>query len=723
MTRPGYVSADFHEQLTESQRRAVCHFQGPLLVLAGPGSGKTRVITNRIAALISSGVAASSICAVTFTNKAAGEMKQRVSRLLQPNLTGSAPHISTFHSMCVRILRKYSRQAAIQANFTIYDEQDQHKCITEAVKSCEIDPAAFPPAKMLDAISLLKNRLCDVETFESQADNFFTATLARIYRCYQQLLAERSALDFDDLLLKTAFLLRDCPDVQRQLSSRFKFLLIDEYQDTNHAQYQIAKYLVAGHANICATGDPDQSIYGWRGADINNILLFEEDFPDAVIVRLEENFRSTPNILKRADTLIAFNKSRKPKTLIPTRPEGPDVVIADYEDDAEEAQTVTDKIRQLIAAGAAPSSIAVFYRVNAMSRPLEEAFIKGQIPYQIVRGVEFYNRKEIRDVLAYLKVLANPQDEIALLRIINTPARGLGKTSVSRVSAYAKANNLSLYEAIKQSDEIEALPSAARTRMGQFIKMLEDFRCDIEGEVAPLVRRVCNESGLAEALRAEPASDAAENVAELINAAAVYDQHTENPSLPDYLQQIALFTDSDSYDSQKGAVALMTLHCAKGLEFESVFMVGVEQGILPHIRSSDSQAELEEERRLLFVGITRAKTGLQISYAKYRQIRGQLTRTSPSDFLFELEPGFLDRQDDYGTDEQSERDSGANNRQDENGVIFSPGERVKHELFGIGTVTKYVDMGPHSIVVVRFSSGSTKSLMLKYANLARIVNG
>ncbi|MHC4643039.1 MAG: ATP-dependent helicase, partial [Planctomycetota bacterium] len=404
--------------LTPSQRKAICHVEGPLLVIAGPGSGKTAVITYRIAALIDSGVSPHNICAITFTNKAADQMRQRTRAL------GTVPgsHISTFHSLCVRILRRYADRAGIKPNFSIYNDSDQLRCIKRAVKDCDLDMANFPPARMLGAVSTrLKNNLIDVDAFKAQADDYFTKNLARIYDRYQQILAEHNALDFDDLLAKTAFLLRDCPDVCSELSNRFKFVLIDEYQDTNHAQYKIAKALVSEHKNICATGDPDQSIYRWRGADIRNILAFEKDWPDATVVKLEENFRSTPNILEVADKLIVKNRNRKEKTLIPTRPRGQDITVTVFEDENDEAHGVVRQIKQLTEQGASLNDIAVFYRVNAQSRALEEAFIRNKIIYQVVRGVEFYNRKEIRDLLAYLKVLVNPDDEIALLRIINTP--------------------------------------------------------------------------------------------------------------------------------------------------------------------------------------------------------------------------------------------------------------------------------------------------------------
>jgi DNA helicase-2/ATP-dependent DNA helicase PcrA len=638
-------------ELTPSQQKAVFHREGPLLVIAGPGSGKTRVITFRIAALIDSGVAPHNICAITFTNKAADEMRQRAVALG----ASAGAHISTFHSLCVRILRRFSAAADVNPGFSIYDEADQSKCVKQAITDCGLDTANFPPARMLDAISTLKNKLIDADTFSRQADDFFSKTLAKIYSRYQQILKDLNALDFDDLLMKAAFLLESHSDVRTEIGNRFKFLLIDEYQDTNHAQYRIAKALASTHNNICATGDPDQSIYRWRGADIRNILDFERDWPDATIVRLEENFRSTPGILEIADRLITHNQSRKEKRLIATRPSAGNVAIEPFEDESAEALGVAENINRLVADGVSLSNIAVFYRVNAQSRALEEAFIRNKVPYQIVRGVEFYNRKEIRNVLAYLKVLVNPADRVALLRIINTPARGIGKTTIDKLQNFAARRNIGLYETIKHISKILSISKTTAAKLTAFLTMIEGFKKQVpldnsvspnhkseiinhKSSVASLAELVFSESGLEKSLAAEGAEgkDAIANIESLISAAARYDQETENPSLIDYLQRIALFSDADAYDTAAERVAIMTLHSAKGLEFDNVFIVGVEEGLLPHERSADDGDETEEERRLFFVGITRAKTNLHVSFAKYRQIRGQTLRTIPSQFLFEL---------------------------------------------------------------------------------------
>jgi len=744
-----FPSTDKHDdafisRLTASQQKAVFHREGPLLVIAGPGSGKTRVITFRIAALVDSGVPAHNICAITFTNKAAEEMRQRAVALG----SSAGAHISTFHSLCVRILRRYAANTDITPNFSIYNDSDQAKCVKQAIADCNLDTANFPPARMLDAISTLKNKLIDADAFTLQADDFFSKTLSKIYSRYQQILKDLNAVDFDDLLMKAAFLLENNPDIRSELGNRYKYLLIDEYQDTNHAQYRIAKALASAHNNICATGDPDQSIYRWRGADIRNILDFEHDWPNAVVVRLEENFRSAPCILEVADRLIANNQSRKEKRLIATRPPAGKVVIEPYEDEVEEALGVAENIRRLVDEGTSLSNIAIFYRVNAQSRAIEEAFIENKIPYQIVRGVEFYNRKEIRDFLAYLKVFVNPADRVALLRIINTPVRGIGKTTIDKIQNFAARRNIGLYEAIKHISKILSISKSTAAKLTAFLAMIEGFKKQVplddgvspnhkseiinhKSSVASLAELVFAESGLEKSLAAEGAEgkDAIANIESLISKAARYDQETKNPSLIDYLQQISLFSDVDAYDTGAERVALMTLHSAKGLEFDNVFIVGVEEGLLPHERSVDNDDETEEERRLFFVGITRAKVNLFIAFAKYRQIRGQTLRTIPSQFLYELGLAFSESSErsdtNYFKSTIDNRQSAISNHQssiinNQSSPRFRPGDIVVHKKFGIGTVKDFADTGDNSVVTVAFNTGQTKSLALKYAKLVKL---
>ncbi|MCI0499364.1 MAG: UvrD-helicase domain-containing protein [Planctomycetales bacterium] len=707
------------ENLTESQKKAISHKEGPLLVLAGPGSGKTRVITCRVAALIESGVRPGYICAITFTNKAAEEMRLRV----QQSIAVSGVHISTFHSLCVWILRRFADAAQIRPNFSIFDAADQQRCMKEAIKECPVDAASFTPARILEFVSRLKNDLEDVEAFEARAGDFFEKNAAKIYRQYQKILKQNNALDFDDLLVRTAILLRDWPEVRLQLSDRFRYLLVDEYQDTNHAQYQIAKGIALAHRNICVTGDPDQSIYRWRGADIENILAFEKDWPEAVVVKLEENFRSTPNILEAADKLIANNTKRKTKTLIPTRPAGDNIAILTCDDEAGEARRIAETIEALIRDGNDRNEIAVFYRVNAMSRAIEEAFVQRQLPYQVVRGVEFYARKEIRDLLSYLKLIVNPADDIAFSRAIGTHPRGIGKTSIDNLGYYARQHGLSLLAAAENAEQIESINRPTRLRLMQFAAMIGRFRDEPAGEVAPMMDCVFAESGLADALKSEP--EAIENINGLINAAAEYDRRTEQPVLTDYLQMIALYSDSDAYDADSGRVSLMTLHAAKGLEFDHVFIIGLEDGVLPHERSAWGGADdLEEERRLFFVGITRARNTLTVTYARHRVIRGQFIRSTPSQFLYEIgfegESRILDAGWDQTGDEDTwePRPTGGVRTAPEH--CFQVNELVEHAKFGLGRVKEFLDMGEDSIVVVRFNNGNTKSLMVKYAKLQRI---
>jgi len=636
-------------------------------------------------------------------------------------------HISTFHSLCVRILRRYAEQAGVKPNFSIYDEREQRGCMKEAIKACEIDTTNFAPARMLEGISRLKNDLETPESVEQYADDYFTKNLARIYARYQKILANNNALDFDDLLVKTAFLLRDEGDIRIELSSRFKYLLVDEYQDTNHAQYQIAKGLALQHGNICATGDPDQSIYGWRGADIGNILAFEKDWPNALVVRLQENFRSTPNILELADVLISINMKRKQKLLVPTRERGSEVVIASFGDEAAEAEAIAERVQEFADEGSNLNEIAVFYRVNSMSRSIEEAFVRNQIPYQIVRGLEFYSRKEIRDMLGYLKLTVNPNDDVAFMRAVGTHPRGIGKTTLDRVGTYASGKGVSFYEAAQRAGGIDSIGKGAQAKLVGFTNMIEALRKDIDSapDISGLMERVFAESGLRAYLESggEKGEAAIENVGELINAAAAYGESAESPSLLDYLQMISLYSDTDAYDSEAGKVSLMTLHAAKGLEFANVFIVGVEDGLLPHERSRDNADELEEERRLFFVGMTRAKDNLHISYARERVFRGQYLRTVPSEFLYEIGYSPYSQDSDLENDEFDDDFSQVAPEADLGTYKFAVGELVGHPKFGIGKVAEFHNMGASSIVVVKFNSGKTKTLMVKYAKLSRICRG
>ncbi len=620
------------------------HVDGPLLVLAGAGSGKTRVITRRLAYLIQQGIAPWNVLAITFTNKAAEEMRQRVAQLASQR--GST--VATFHALCVRLLREFAADASLKPHFSIYDRDDQLKVAKEAVAAMDFSTDNFAPSRVLSAISAAKNQLKTPQDMAAIAGGFYDRSIAQIYEKYNQILAQNTALDFDDLLMRVAFLLRDRPDIRQRLSQRYRYIMIDEYQDTNHAQYVIAHGIAMDHENICATGDPDQSIYAWRGADINNILEFEQDYPSAKVVRLEENYRSTAAILSAASHLIAFNKMRKDKALWTRQEGGPNVKVVYCDHEHAEANLVARRVAAYHAGGGKWDEAAVFYRVNSLSRVLEEAFMRQGIPYRIARGVEFYNRKEIKDVLAYLKVLVNPSDDLSLTRIINVPARGIGDTTAGRLEQLAAARGVSLLEACRMADQA-GLGSAAIAKVTTFVKMLDALAADLHQPAKKVIEAVLKASGLEKALQGkeEEQKQARANVDELISAAAEFDANSEiaEGALPlaEYLHQVSLVSDIDHFEGQGGAVTLMTLHAAKGLEFPMVFVVGCEEGLLPFQRESDTawdvsaaNARLEEERRLAFVGMTRAKRHLTLTCAQRRRIRGQDQPQAASQFLAEI---------------------------------------------------------------------------------------
>ena len=623
---------DLLSDLTEAQHQAVTHTDGPLLVLAGPGSGKTRVITHRVAHLIAQGVQPRHILAITFTNKAADEMRQRVAKL-HP---GGGCTICTFHSLAARLLREFADQAQLPSNFSIYDTADQRTAMRDALKACQYDPKNYTPDRMLDRISSLKNDLKTPEQAAQQPDGFFGEVLARLYQAYQNQLQENGAVDFDDLLMKLALLLRDHPDLRDQLNDRYQYILVDEYQDTNQCQYQIARGLSLNHHNLCVTGDPDQSIYRWRGADIGNILAFEKDYSNACVVRLEENFRSTPQILEQADRLIRANQQRKEKRLFTNLPDGTSPELTEYQDEYTEAQGMIDWIGRLRSDGFEYRDFAVCYRINSLSRVLEEALRRENIPYQIVRGLEFFSRREIKDMLAYLRILVNPADRVSLKRIINRPTRGIGDTTVKRLFEYSNRTGKNVWQVLNDPEQVPTLGNAAQKKLKQFVDLIVSLQAKLNEPVELIARTVYAQSGLARALTADDSQDAQANVEELISSAAQYDMHTPGGPLIDYLQQIALLSDTDSYDENAGAVSLMTLHAAKGLEFPAVLIVGVEDGLIPHRRSLDSDDALEEERRLLFVGITRAQQKLAVSRARWRMTQGATLATVRSEFLSDL---------------------------------------------------------------------------------------
>ncbi|MDP6380730.1 MAG: 3'-5' exonuclease, partial [Phycisphaerae bacterium] len=630
---------DIFSDLTNEQREAVTHIDGPLLVLAGAGSGKTRVITRRVAYLLGQGIPAWQVLAITFTNKAAEEMKDRTLKLLTPG-AGGRPIVATFHGFCARMLREYGEMLGLDLRFIIYDTADRRAAIKRVLADLNLDAVHFNPDKMEGRVSRIKRRLVTPAEFAEDASEFIDRKLADIYAAYDEMLSENNALDFDDLLMRAALGLRDCPDFRSALQDRFRYLLIDEYQDTNHAQYVIARGIAEPQNNICATGDPDQSIYGWRGADLGNILDFEADFANAKVIRLEQNYRSTKSILAAASALIANNVGRKHKELWTENPDGKPVSIVETADEEEEANHVAGKLREFHSKDFAWRDMGVLYRANALTRSLEEAFRKGEprIPYKIIRGQSFYERKEVRDVLAYLHVAVNPRDEISLRRIINVPPRGIGAKTVERLAEAAERNKITLLDAITRAAGDGSLPKRATLALAAFADLIKRVQEQVEGLVQPAVESVVDEAGFRKYLLADDKSgkEREANLDELINAAANYDLTADEPDLLGWLQTVSLMSEQDDYDESAGQVSLMTLHAVKGLEFPVVFIIGLEEGLLPHERSQESEEEIEEERRLFFVGMTRAKQELVITRARRRQIRGFYTVTVASPFLYEL---------------------------------------------------------------------------------------
>ena len=739
------------EDLTPPQREAATHVDGPLLIIAGAGSGKTRVLTRRVAYLVAQGIPATSILAITFTNKAAGEMKQRIEKLLGRQVRDFGrldqpwPLICTFHSLCLRVLRHYAQQIGLPANFSIYDSSDQAKVVKEAIAALELSSTNFPASTVHGTISNAKNQLLSPEDYARSANDFYHRTVARVYEKYQKLLAANNALDFDDLLLRSAQAFRDHPDVLRELQDRFQYVLIDEYQDTNHAQYVLAHALALRHRNLCVVGDPDQSIYAWRGADIKNILEFEQDYPDARVVRLEQNYRSTKTILSIASKLIAHNKRRKEKGLWTENAQGERAQLYLCQDEHDEAWTIADRL--LFIKGNVNYSwdqFAIFYRMNALSRVMEDALRKQNIPYRMARGVEFYNRKEIKDVLAYLRVVANPSDEVSLDRISNFPARGISDQTMAQLQAWAIANGTSLWGAMCEAGRVEQLNPRAQKAVRGFVEMVigwtkmtqgdaderqptDDIFDSTRGRVTRLMETIVRQSGLEEYYKKAGGDELDEinNINELITSAAEYDAANPDGSLVDYLAQVSLVSDTDHLKEHGGAVTMMTLHAAKGLEFPVVAMIGLEEGVLPHSRARGNEAELEEERRLCFVGITRAQERLVLSKAAYRTIRGLRERTIASPFLNEMSQVDIEVTDRTGIPAAGEdEDEYLRRRLEEESARvssqFRRGQLVRHRTFGLGRVAEITPMGSQTRAVVEFNTAGRKTLILEYAKLEAV---
>ncbi|GGV80373.1 DNA helicase [Streptomyces griseoloalbus] len=767
--RPVMDSAALLEGLNDNQRAAVVHSGSPLLIVAGAGSGKTRVLTHRIAHLLAErSVHPGQVLAITFTNKAAGEMKERVEQLVGPR--AHAMWVMTFHSACVRILRRESKKLGFTSSFSIYDAADSKRLMALVCRDLDLDPKRFPPKSFSAKISNLKNELIDEEDFAAQATDGFEKTLAQAYALYQSRLREANALDFDDLIMTTVNLLRAFPDVAEHYRRRFRHVLVDEYQDTNHAQYALVRELVGTSehpvdvppeaevppAELCVVGDADQSIYAFRGATIRNILQFEEDYPDATTILLEQNYRSTQTILSAANAVIERNESRRPKNLWTNAGSGARITgyVADTEHD--EAQFVADEIDRLTDAGEAKAGdVAVFYRTNAQSRVFEEIFIRVGLPYKVVGGVRFYERKEVRDVLAYLRVLANPEDSVPLRRILNVPKRGIGDRAEAMIDALAQREKISFPQALKRVDEAYGMAARSTNAVRRFNTLMEDLRTIAESGAGPatVLEAILERTGYLAELQAstDPQDETRiENLQELAAVALEFEQERgegEAGTLADFLERVALVADSDQIpdddEDGSGVITLMTLHTAKGLEFPVVFLTGMEDGVFPHMRALGQTKELEEERRLAYVGITRARERLYLTRSTLRSAWGQPSYNPPSRFLEEIPAAHLEwKRTGASTPVSSGPASGvaaslssSRSRSSASGgsgfatrraagdkpvVSVAVGDRVTHDQFGLGTVVAVKGTGANAEATIDFGDTKPKRLLLRYAPVEKL---
>ena len=702
--------------LNPAQRDAVLTTEGPLLVVAGAGSGKTRVLTHRVAHLINAcGIKPQEILAITFTNKAAGEMRERLEDMLGG--VARAIWILTFHSACGRILRREAPRLGYRTNFTIYDQADQIRLTKACLEELERDPKRFVPRGIHGQISTAKNNLVGPEDYRTRVASFYDQTVAEVYELYQRRLFASNAVDFDDMLFLTVQLLENFPEAREKWSNAFRYILVDEYQDTNHAQYRLLQLLAEKHMNLFAVGDPDQSIYAFRGADIRNIMEFEHDFPGTRVIPLEQNYRSTNTILRGANAVIANNRERKPKELWSELGEGDPVRVLEVEDEHAEARFVAAEIARLVEEGFSGSEVAVFYRTNAQSRVLEDVLVRQAIAYQVIGGPKFYERAEVKDVIAYLQVIDNPYDAVSLLRVANRPRRGIGDASLARLQTYADAHGISLWEATEFAEEAGVGAAPLRAVQGLRTLMQSLMAGALELTVPELVQRVLERSGYLDALEAERTIEAQgrmENLQELVGVAQEYQAAAEEPSLSNFLQEISLFADQDALRGEQSLVTLMTLHNAKGLEFRAVFMIGMEEGIFPHSRSLE-EAMLEEERRLAYVGMTRARERLTLTHASSRSLWGARNHNLPSRFLDELPDEGVERErlrpsswTGYGAQTVAPRTDVPD---------LSTGDNVRHGTLGEGVVTG-IDAG--GVITVQFADGVERRLMLEYAPLERI---
>ncbi|MBT2384879.1 DNA helicase PcrA [Streptomyces sp. ISL-11] len=761
--RPAIDPAALLEGMNDQQRAAVVHTGSPLLIVAGAGSGKTRVLTHRIAHLLGARhVHPGQILAITFTNKAAGEMKERVEELVGPR--AHAMWVMTFHSACVRILRRESKKLGFTSSFSIYDAADSKRLMALVCRDLDLDPKKFPPKSFSAKISNLKNELIDEEDFSSQAADGFEKTLAQAYVMYQSRLREANALDFDDIIMTTVHLLQAFPDVAEHYRRRFRHVLVDEYQDTNHAQYTLVRELVGtaenipdlGPAELCVVGDADQSIYAFRGATIRNILQFEEDYPQATTILLEQNYRSTQTILSAANAVIERNQNRRAKNLWTQAGEGASITgyVADTEHD--EAQFVADEIDRLTDAGDAKAGdVAIFYRTNAQSRVFEEIFIRVGLPYKVVGGVRFYERKEVRDVLAYLRVLANPEDTVPLRRILNVPKRGIGDRAEAMIDALSLREKVSFPQALRRVDEAYGMAARSANAVKRFNVLMEELRTVVESGAGPatVLEAVLERTGYLAELQAstDPQDETRiENLQELAAVALEFEQEREGEdqgTLAEFLEKVALVADSDQIPDEdtegSGVITLMTLHTAKGLEFPVVFLTGMEDGVFPHMRALGQTKELEEERRLAYVGITRARERLYLTRSSMRSAWGQPAYNPPSRFLEEIPEKYVQwrrtgpatpsasmgavsssfpssRSGGLGGGKSGPSGFATRRAKDRPVVALTIGDRVTHDSFGLGTVVGVKGSGDNAEATVDFGEEKPKRLLLRYAPVEKL---
>lgn len=728
------------DTLNDRQCEAVKHTEGPLLITAGAGSGKTKVLTCRIAHLLELGVAPYRILAITFTNKAAKEMKERVTNLV--GAQADSIWLSTFHSFCAKLLRfEVDGFHGYTRNFTIYDSSDQLVLVKDCLKKLNLDDKQFMPRSVLGTISSAKNVLMDAKAFAAKASDFYEQKVADVYALYQEKLRENNAVDFDDLLFLAVRLLQEKEDVREKYQSRFQYILVDEYQDTNHSQYALTKILAARWRNICVVGDADQSIYAWRGADIRNIIDFTRDYPDAASIKLEQNYRSTKTILHAANAVIDNNESRPKKTLWTENPAGNKIIHYQAQTEHDEADYIAGVIYNRHEISHEPyGDMAILFRTNAQSRVLEEKLMRYAIPYTMVGGTKFYDRKEIKDVLAYLRLLYNPEDSLSLMRIINVPKRNIGATTMEHVAAYAEEQGISLFEALSSTDEIP-VTKRARTSLENFAAMIFDLLNDIEGkDVLSLIETVIKQTGYGDMLDKEAEHDPQgesrkENVGEFLSVAKDYMDSNPDGNLQDFLENVALVSDVDDFESSESKVTLMTLHAAKGLEFPVVFLTGLDEGLFPHSRTLLDPAQVEEERRLAYVGITRAERQLYVTNAITRTMYGRISAYMPSRFLAEIPPQLMEDYHRKSAMPQSRTTAVpgkqrvsiltkpvASSLPKKHAVTdtFAKGDKVRHKIWGIGTVLDVIGEGTNMQMKIQFPTKGVRQVVVKYAPLEKI---